>query len=162
MSDSARRHRLLPLLLTLASSTGLLLLPGCGQRLPPIDGNEVTITAENFDAEVVRSELPVLLDFWAEWCGPCRQLEPVVAHLSVNYDGRLKVGKVNIDEQQELAERFEVAAIPMLVLLQDGEVIATQTGSASLPGLSAWVDRNLPAGTTGSATQAPGPTGDQL
>ena len=131
--------------IVILAASGFLLLPGCEQSLPEITGNEVTITTENFDAEVLQSDIPVLVDFGATWCGPCRRLEPVLAHLSVNYDGRLKVGKVDVDEQPELSAQFEVSGIPAMMLFQDGEVVASQTGYVNLSSLSAWVDGNLPA-----------------
>lgn len=128
-----------------------LLLWGCEQSLPPIDGNEITLSTDNFDAEVLQSDLPVLVDFWAEWCGPCRQMEPVVAHLSVNYDGRLKVGKVDTDEHPGLAEQYQIEGIPTLLLFDDGEVVAQRSGYCSLSSLSAWVDSQLPSGAASAA-----------
>ena len=88
----------------------------------------VEITTANFEQEVTNSELPVLLDFWAAWCGPCRAVAPVLDELAAEYDGRLKVGKVNVDAQPELAAAFRVSSIPMLALVRDKQVVAVKVG----------------------------------
>lgn len=91
---------------------------------------EIVLTADNFEAEVIQSELPVLVDFWATWCGPCRMVGPVVAQIAEEYEGKVKVGKVNVDEEAELAERFEVQSIPTLILFKGGEEAGRQVGFA--------------------------------
>ena len=88
----------------------------------------ITITTENFDAEVLHSEKPVLLDFWASWCGPCRMLAPVLEEIAREYEGGVKVGKVNVDEQMELAQKFGVSSIPLLVVFKDGQPVAKSLG----------------------------------
>ena len=82
---------------------------------------ELTVTRENFEAEVLKSEKPVLLDFWAEWCGPCRMVAPVVAAIAEERKDSWKVGKVNVDEQSELAALFGVRSIPTLIVIRDGK-----------------------------------------
>lgn len=88
----------------------------------------LSLNKHNFAEEVFNSEKPVLVDFWAPWCGPCRMLAPVVEELAEENTETLKFGKVNIDEEPELAERFGVFSIPTLILVKDGEVIATSVG----------------------------------
>lgn len=89
---------------------------------------ELKITKSNFEKEVLKSELPVLLDFWAVWCPPCRMLAPVVEQLAAEYEGRVKVGKVNVDEEQELAAMFRVENIPTIVVMKNGKVTNTLVG----------------------------------
>ena len=89
---------------------------------------EIELTNENFDAEVLQSELPVLVDFWATWCGPCMMLGPTVAEVAAEYAGRVKVGKVNVDNAPELAARYGITSIPALLLFNKGEVVRTSVG----------------------------------
>jgi thioredoxin 1 len=88
----------------------------------------VTITDKNFDAEVLKSEKPVLIDFWAAWCGPCRMVSPIVDEISEEVAG-IKVGKVDVDENPELAQKFGVMSIPTLVVVKDGKVVQRAVGA---------------------------------
>ena len=90
---------------------------------------EITITKENFEAEVLKSDVPVLLDFWATWCGPCRMIAPALAEIAAENAGKLKVGKVNVDEEMELAVKFGVTSIPMLVVMKDGQIANQAIGA---------------------------------
>ena len=100
----------------------------------------ITITKENFDAEVLRSAQPVLLDFYADWCGPCKMLSPILHELAEEKSGALKVGKVNVDEQRELAMRFQVSSIPMLVVFKDGKAVAKSVGYRPKSEIAAMVE----------------------
>ena len=92
---------------------------------------EITITKENFDSEVIKSDKPVLIDFWATWCGPCKMLSPVIAEIAGEYEGKVKVCKVNVDEQPELASAFRVDSIPTLVVIKEGIVTDVSVGYRS-------------------------------
>ena len=89
---------------------------------------EVKIPVSNFESEVLRSDQPVLVDFYADWCGPCRMLAPVLEEIAREYEGGVKVGKVNVDEQMELAQKFGVSSIPLLVVFKDGQPVAKSLG----------------------------------
>src|SRR5687768_2626559 len=103
--------------------------------------NIVILTAANFEEEVLKSTTPVLVDFWAEWCGPCKMIGPILDELASEYDGRVKIGKVNIDEEQSLATRFGVRAIPTLLIFKDGQVAEQIVGVRSKRDLKANLDK---------------------
>ena len=104
----------------------------------------VTLTQENFAAEVLQAPMPVLVDFWAEWCGPCKMIGPVLDELAEEYSGRVKIGKVNIDEQPELATQYGVRAIPTLLLFHQGQVADQMVGLRSKRDLKASFARVAP------------------
>jgi len=99
------------------------------------------LTQENFDKEVLQSATPVLVDFWAEWCGPCKMIAPLLDELADEYDGKVKIGKVNIDEQQELATKYGIRAIPTLLVISKGQVAEQMVGAKSKRDLKASLDR---------------------
>ena len=88
----------------------------------------ITVTKENFNEEVVNSPVPVLLDFWATWCGPCRMLSPIVDEIAGEVEGKAKVCKINVDEQPDLAQQFGIMSIPTLIVMKNGEITAKEVG----------------------------------
>ena len=91
---------------------------------------EINLTTDQFEQEVLKADVPVLLDFWAPWCGPCRMLAPTVEEIAEEYDGKAKVCKVNVDEEEELAIRFGIASIPTLLVFKNGQLADTKVGFA--------------------------------
>ncbi|MBO4495577.1 MAG: thioredoxin [Clostridiales bacterium] len=89
---------------------------------------EVTLNAENFEAEVLKSDIPVLVDFWATWCGPCQMVAPVLEEIASENEGKIKVGKVNVDENRELAMQFRISSIPTMILFKNGEPVNMTLG----------------------------------
>ncbi len=100
---------------------------------------EITVTDSNFEEVVLKSELPVLVDFWATWCGPCRMLGPVVADVAKEQEGKVLVGKVNVDENPNLARRFGIRSIPTLMLFKGGEAVNTSLGFIPKDKLEAFI-----------------------
>ena len=90
--------------------------------------SEIVLTNQNFEAEVMQSDIPVLVDFWAVWCGPCKMLAPIVAEIAQEYEGKVKVGKVNVDDEPALAGRFGISSIPTLILFKNGQQAAVSVG----------------------------------
>jgi len=103
----------------------------------------VHVTDDNFEAEVLKSDLPVLVDYWAEWCGPCKMIAPVLDEITGEYEGKIKVAKLNIDENPNTPPRYGIRGIPTLMLFKDGEVEATKVGAVSKSQLIAFIDSNL-------------------
>ena len=101
---------------------------------------ELVINKENFENEEVNSDKPVLLDFWAEWCGPCRMLSPVVSKIAEKYDGKIKVGKVNVDNEIELASAFQISSIPALFVVKDGRVVNSAVGFRNIEQIEAMIN----------------------
>ena len=95
--------------------------------------SEITLNNSNFDQEVLNSEVPVLVDFWAVWCGPCRAIAPIIEELAKEYAGKIKVGKVNVDENNELASRFNVMSIPTMKFFKNGKIVNEIIGAAPKP-----------------------------
>ncbi|MBO4636629.1 MAG: thioredoxin [Clostridiales bacterium] len=104
---------------------------------------EIVLNDENFESEVINSEIPVLVDFWASWCGPCRMLGPVVSQLAEEYDGRIKVGKLDVDAFESLAMEYGISSIPAVKLFKGGRVVAESIGALPYPALKKFVDSNL-------------------
>jgi thioredoxin 1 len=102
-----------------------------------------TVTDSSFETDVLQSDTPVVVDFWAEWCGPCHQIAPALEEIADELDGRVIVAKVNIDEHPEWAGRYNVRSIPTMMLFRNGEIAATHMGSAPKSTLKGWVESNL-------------------
>ena len=107
--------------------------------------NIVTLTETNFESEVTKAAEPVLVDFWAEWCGPCKMVAPILDELATEYDGKVKIGKVNIDEYQALATQFGIRAIPTLLIFKNGQVVDQVVGLRSKKDFKGKLDRALTA-----------------
>lgn len=107
--------------------------------------NTLQFTDKNFDNDVLQSEQPVLVDFWAEWCGPCKALGPVIDELATDYQGRVKVGKVNTDENSGLSLRYSVSAIPTVILFHKGEIVDRVVGLRSKKDFKTLLDRVVAA-----------------
>ncbi|NCC63860.1 MAG: thioredoxin [Spirochaetia bacterium] len=105
--------------------------------------SEIIITEENFEQEVLKSELPVLVDFWAPWCGPCKMIGPAVSQLAQAYEHTIKVAKVNVDEVSSLADKFNVSSIPTLMLFKQGEVVDQRMGAASFAVIEGFVKQHM-------------------
>jgi len=100
----------------------------------------VAVTDATFDTEVRNSDIPVVVDFWAEWCGPCKQIGPALEELSETYAGKIKIAKVNVDENPDLPMQFGVRGIPALFMFKGGEVISNKVGAAPKASLQSWID----------------------
>ena len=101
------------------------------------------VTDDTFEPNVLKSDVPVLVDYWAEWCGPCKAIAPLLEEVAKEYNGKVKVAKVNVDENQDLDKKYNVRAIPTLMLFKDGNVQASKLGMMSKPQLTAFLDSNI-------------------
>jgi len=105
--------------------------------------NTLTFTDDSWDREVLSSEVPVLVDFWAEWCGPCRMMTPTVDSIATDYSGKAKVGKLNVDENGGTAMRYGIKSIPTLLLFKSGQVVAQQVGAVGKTDLQRMLDAHI-------------------
>jgi thioredoxin 1 len=103
----------------------------------------MTITSDNFTEKVLNSDKPVMLDFWAPWCGPCRMVGPIIDKIAEDFEGRAVVGKINVDEETNLAEQFKVMSIPSLFVIKNGEVVERMVGARSAPELVKLIEKYL-------------------
>lgn len=105
--------------------------------------NIITLTDDSFDADVVQSDVPVLVDYWAEWCGPCKMIAPVLEEIAEEYAGKLKVAKLNIDQNEGTAPKFGIRSIPTLMIFKDGNAEATKVGALSKSELVAFIEQSI-------------------
>ncbi len=101
------------------------------------------VSDSTFDAEVLQAPLPVLVDYWAEWCGPCRMIAPILDEISKEYQGRLTIAKLNVDENQQTPAKFGIRGIPTLMLFKNGDIAATKVGALSKSQLTAFIDSHI-------------------
>ena len=103
----------------------------------------VKATDATFEQEVLKSDTPVLVDFWAEWCGPCRMIGPALEELATEFEGKVKIAKVNVDENPSLPAKYGVRGIPALFMFKDGEVVSNRTGAAPKASLKGWIEETV-------------------
>ncbi|MGA9854598.1 MAG: thioredoxin TrxA [Gammaproteobacteria bacterium] len=103
----------------------------------------VSTTDANFETDVLKSSLPVLVDYWAEWCGPCKMISPILDEIASSYQGKLRIAKVNVDENAQLTQKYGIRSIPTLMLFKDGNVQAQKIGALSKSQLAAFIETNI-------------------
>jgi thioredoxin 1 len=108
-----------------------------------MSNNTITITDASFPQDVLQSAEPVLVDFWAEWCGPCKMIAPVLDEIAVSYAGKLKIAKLNVDQNTTIPAQYGIRSIPSLLLFKQGQLIATQVGALSKSQLTTFVDTHI-------------------
>ena len=101
------------------------------------------VSNDSFEADVLKADAPVLVDYWAEWCGPCKMIAPILDEVSKDYDGKLRVAKMNVDENRDVPAKYGIRGIPTLMLFKDGQLAATKVGALSKAQLTAFIDSHL-------------------
>ena len=105
--------------------------------------SEITINAGNFETEVLGSDIPVLVDFWAPWCGPCRMIAPIIEQIATEFSGKIKVGKINIDDESDLASQYGIVSIPTLLLFKDGAIAEQRVGAVLKHDIAAFLKKYI-------------------
>lgn len=138
-------HRNCTLLALACNATGIGLkwLPSWLEQTTTMSDKIVHVTDNEFEGDVLGSEKPVLVDYWAEWCGPCKMIAPILEEIAEEYDGKLTIAKLNIDENPQTPPKYGIRGIPTLMLFKDGNVEATKVGALSKSQLSAFLDSHL-------------------
>lgn len=103
----------------------------------------IELTSDNFESEVISSKTPVLVDFWAEWCGPCRIFSPVIEEVSKDYEGKVKFAKMNVDDAQDIAAKYNIMSIPTVLLFENNKIKAMSVGAIPKESLKKWIEKNL-------------------
>ena len=103
----------------------------------------IHVTDDSFESDVLQSSAPVLVDYWAEWCGPCKMIAPILDEVASEYADKLKIAKLDVDQNAETAQKYGIRSIPCLMLFKDGDIVATQVGALSKSQLSEFIDQNL-------------------
>ena len=103
----------------------------------------IHVTDDSFESDVLQSSAPVLVDYWAEWCGPCKMIAPILDEVASEYADKLKIAKLDVDQNVETAQKYGIRSIPCLMLFKDGDIVATQVGALSKSQLSEFIDQNL-------------------
>ncbi|MGB0637313.1 MAG: thioredoxin TrxA [Gammaproteobacteria bacterium] len=103
----------------------------------------IQVTDDSFESDVLQSDAPVLVDYWAEWCGPCKMIAPILDEVASEYADKLKIAKLDVDQNAETAQKYNIRSIPCLMLFKDGDIVATQVGALSKSQLSEFLDQNL-------------------
>jgi thioredoxin 1 len=124
-------------------SGGAAALPKAKPDEVPMSDRILHVTDDTFEPEVLKSDLPVLVDYWAEWCGPCKAIAPILDQVAQDYDGKLKVAKVNVDDNVEVPKKYNIRGIPTLMLFKNGNMEATKVGALSKSQLTAFLDSNI-------------------
>jgi thioredoxin 1 len=119
-------------------------ISGAGTRIQSMSSELITHTSDaSFNADVIEAGTPVLVDYWAEWCGPCKMIAPILDEVSKTYDGKLRIAKMNVDENRDVPAKYGIRGIPTLMLFKDGQLAATKVGALSKAQLTAFIDSHL-------------------